>query len=116
MTMRTRLRKGLAVNAFLVLAIVIIVGIALGLDARRPGGDDQRFIGTDSAATTRIKADHPAYKPWFQPLFIPAPGGVESGLFALQAALGGTALGYTIGALRGRRRNETAASHVEIQG
>jgi cobalt/nickel transport protein len=113
--MTQRLRKGIAVNALLVLAIVVIVGIALGLDSRRTPGADQRFIGTDSAATSRIEADHPDYKPWFKPLFIPAPGGVESGLFALQAALGGTALGYTIGALRGRRRNEIAASHVEIQ-
>jgi cobalt/nickel transport protein len=113
--MRKGLRKGMAVNALLVLAIVVIVGVALGMDARRTGSGAERFIGSDSAATSRIEADHPDYKPWFQPFFAPTSGEVESGLFALQAALGGTVLGYTIGALRGRRRNEAASSPVELQ-
>jgi cobalt/nickel transport protein len=113
--MRKSLQRNIAVNALLVLAIVVIVGIALGMDARRTAGGDERFIGSDTAATTRIEQDHPGYKPWFQPLFAPTSGEIESGLFALQAALGGTVLGYTIGALRGRRRNETARSPVELQ-
>jgi cobalt/nickel transport protein len=105
----------MAVNALLVLAIVVIVGVALGLDARRTEAGGERFIGSDTAATTRIERDHPDYQPWFQPLFPPLSAQVESGLFALQAALGGTVLGYTIGALRGRRRNEAADAHVELQ-
>ena len=114
--MRKGLQKGLAVNVLLILAIVVIVGVALGLDARRTSPGDERFIGSDTAATTRIEQDHPDYQPWFQPLFPPLSGQVESGLFALQAALGGTVLGYTIGALRGRRRCETAGGHAELQG
>ena len=113
--MRKGRQKSIAVNALLVLAIVVIIGVALGMDARRTAGGE-RFIGTDSAATTRIEEDHPDYKPWIQPLFAPTSSEVQSGLFALQAALGGTVLGYTIGALRGRRRSETAGSHVELQG
>jgi cobalt/nickel transport protein len=113
--MSKALHKSIAVNALLVLAIVVIVGVALGMDARRTAGEDERFIGSDSAATARIEADHPDYQPWFQSLFVPTPGAVESGLFALQAGLGGTVLGYTIGALRGRRRSEAANSHVELK-
>ena len=38
----------------------------------------------------------------------PAGGEIESGLFALQAGLGGLALGYVFGRLKGRRtRTET---------
>jgi cobalt/nickel transport protein len=113
--MRRGTRKSIAVNALLVLAIVVIVGIALGLDARRTADGDERFIGSDTAATTRIEQDHPDYQPWFQPLLPPLAGQVESGLFALQAALGGIALGYTFGALRGRRRAEAAGSPVELR-
>lgn len=108
-------KRALAVNALLVLAIVVIVGVALGMDARRTGSGTERFIGSDSAAASRIEADHPGYKPWFQPFFAPTSKEVESGLFALQAALGGIVLGYTFGALRGRRRNEDAGARVELQ-
>ena len=40
-----------------------------------------------------------------QALFQPSSSEVESGLFALQAALGGTVLGFTIGRLSARRRS-----------
>ena len=45
------------------------------------------------------------HEPWFQPLLPPAGGEIESGLFALQAGLGGVVLGYTFGVLRERRRS-----------
>ncbi|MFD6062456.1 energy-coupling factor ABC transporter substrate-binding protein [Rhodococcus wratislaviensis] len=101
------MRKNTMITVLLVAAIVAIVGIALLVDSRR-SGDEERFVGTDSAATTRIEEDHPDYTPWFEPVFTPSSGEVESGLFAVQAAIGGTILGYTIGALRSRRRTETA--------
>jgi len=100
-------KKNSAVTLLLVLGIVVLVGFALVLDTKRTG-DGERFIGTDSAATTQIEEDHPNYKPWFEPLFAPSSGEIESGLFAVQAALGGAVLGYTIGALRSRRRTEAS--------
>lgn len=102
------MRKNTAVTVLLVAAIVAIVGIALLVDSRR-SGDEERFVGTDSAATSRIEEDHPDYTPWFEPVFTPSSSEIESGLFAVQAALGGTILGYTIGALRSRRRAEATA-------
>ena len=53
---------------------------------------------------------NPDYQPWFEPFFQPESGEVESGLFALQAALGGSVLGFAIGALWGRRRGEQVVS------
>lgn len=102
------MRKSTAATVLLIIAIIAIVGVALIVDSRR-SGDKERFIGTDSAATTRIEEDHPDYQPWFEPVFTPSSGEIESGLFAVQAAIGGTVLGYTIGALRSRRRAESVA-------
>lgn len=93
------------VTLLLVAGIIAIVGLALVIDGGRTT-DGERFIGTDSAATTQIEEDNPGYTPWFDSLYAPTSGEIESGLFALQAALGGIALGYCFGALKGRRRAE----------
>ena len=92
----------------LVAALVLIFGVSFvvgGIHTNR----DERFAGTDSVATSTIQDSNPDYEPWFQPFFQPESGEVESGLFALQAAIGGTVLGFAIGALWGRRRGELKA-------
>ena len=83
------------VNLLLVLAVVALFAVPLLLDGGRSG-----YGGTDAAVTEDLEAG--GYTPWFDSLFSPA-GEVESGLFALQAGIGGLALGYVLGRLRGRR-------------
>jgi cobalt/nickel transport protein len=91
----------------LLLGIIALVAIALVL-GRGADTDEKAFVGTDSRATSLVEQNHPHYVAWFQPLFRPQSPEVESGLFALQAALGGAAVGYAVAALRGRRRLEAA--------
>ena len=103
------MRKHASTLAIL-LAIVALYTVAMVLGTLQSTGDGEAFVGTDSAATTHIEASQPGYSPWFKPLFAPSSGEVESGLFALQAALGGGLLGFVLGTLRERRRHRAAAA------
>jgi cobalt/nickel transport protein len=83
------------VNALIVVAVVALFAIPLLVD-----GGTAEYGGTDAAVTEDLEAG--GYTPWFDSLVSPA-NEVESGLFALQAGIGGLALGYVLGRLRGRR-------------
>ena len=84
------------VNTLLALAVVALFAVPLLLD-----GGASEYVGTDATVAEQLEAE--GFTPWIEPLFRPA-GEVESGLFALQAALGAGVLGYVIGRLHGRRK------------
>ena len=97
------------VTALLVLAVVALFALPLALDR----GSD--FAGTDGQATQLVEESDPGYRPWFESVTSPSSQEVESGLFALQAALGGGVLGYVLGRLRGRRVAERARRQTPEQ-
>ena len=91
-------------NTLIVVAIVLLFGAAMFFGSRHAKDGEEGFVGTDSAATEQIASSNPDYEPWFAPVFEPSSGEVESGLFALQAALGAGVLGFVLGALWQRNR------------
>lgn len=66
---------------------------------------EEPFSGTDASAGALVEEQNPEYTPWFEPLIGELPGEVESGIFALQAGIGGGILGYALGFLRGKNRS-----------
>ncbi|WP_052060588.1 energy-coupling factor ABC transporter substrate-binding protein [Rhodococcoides fascians] len=109
------MKRNIVVNLLIAVAIVLIVVSALVIDSQR-SGNHERFVGSDSAATELVEQENPDYKPWFSSIFAPSSGEVESGLFAMQAALGGVILGYCVGALRHRRREEAEVPRTSSVG
>ncbi|RLP07168.1 energy-coupling factor ABC transporter substrate-binding protein [Propionibacterium australiense] len=87
------------VNWVLLGAVVLIFLVSLVVGNRMAGGSEEAFVGTDDAATEA--AEEAGAEPWFEPLFEPA-GEVESGLFAIQAAIGSGIICFCIGRMSGR--------------
>lgn len=103
----------------LVLAAVIVIGSFL-YGSRAGGG----FEGADGQAEGTVSEVAPTYEPWFEPVLPDLPGEVESGMFALQAGIGGGIVGYGIGVLRTRSRQrrenpvvaDTMSTHTRNPG
>ena len=53
------------------------------------------------------------YQPWFQSIYTPPSGEIESLLFALQAAIGSIIIGYFLGYYRGQAKIKSAATATE---
>ncbi|BCL17464.1 energy-coupling factor ABC transporter substrate-binding protein [Micromonospora sagamiensis] len=97
------------VNLLLLLAVVALAAapLLLGLG----GSAEEPFAGADAQAEEAIVTDHPDYEPWFSAIYEPPSAEIESGLFALQAAVGAGFLGYYFGVARTRQRlRDTNAS------
>jgi cobalt/nickel transport protein len=95
-------KRSTKINLLLVLAVVLlaVLPVVFGMGDHK----EEPFAGADTQAETAITENDPDYKPWFSPLYEPPSGEIESGLFALQAALGAGVVGYMFGVKRTRRR------------
>lgn len=101
-------KRKVPVTALIIGAIVMIFALSMFLNRNAP--ENEAFVGSDSLATEHIEESNPDYKPWFSPVFTPGSGEIESGLFALQAALGAGVFGFALGAMWQRRRPEREAN------
>ncbi|MEW6662150.1 MAG: energy-coupling factor ABC transporter substrate-binding protein [Bacillota bacterium] len=66
------------------------------------------FGGADGQAEEIIAEIQPGYQPWFEALWEPPSGEIESLLFTLQAAMGSGFIGYYLGYARGKRTRDHA--------
>jgi cobalt/nickel transport protein len=89
------------VNLALLVAVVALFAIPYLIRTHAGGGG--AYAGTDSAAVSQVQKVDPTYRPWFRPVFETSSTEVQSGLFAIQAAIGGGAFGFVIGRLSARR-------------
>ena len=92
--------------------IVLVVGlfvISMVLGAKKTSGGEG-FGGTDDAAAEA--AEKAGAKKWIEPIFEPNSSEVESGLFALQAALGAGIVGYALGRMSGRAKGREEAERA----
>ena len=56
------------------------------------------------------------YQPWFQPIYTPPSGEIESLLFTLQAAIGSIIIGYFLGYYRAQAKMKSAATQAKAEG
>ncbi|CFX97976.1 Cobalt transport protein CbiN [Syntrophomonas zehnderi OL-4] len=68
-----------------IILLVVFLGLILFSLGINKGAE---FAGADEQAEEVIAQINPDYEPWFNPLWEPPSGEIESLLFAVQAALG----------------------------
>lgn len=94
----------------LILLVIVFALIFLPLMMQR----DAEFGGADGQAEKVITEIRPDYEPWFQSIWEPPSGEIESLFFSLQAAIGSGFVCYYLGYLRGRRKErEERLNHVQ---
>lgn len=84
----------------LLLAIVVLLAIIPIIFLK-----DAEFGGADGEAEEAITEIATDYEPWFESIWEPPSGEIESLLFVLQAAIGAAIIGYFVGFMRGRARD-----------
>ncbi len=88
----------------ILMLIGVILIVILPLILYHGKGEDQGyFTGADSSAGEEL--EKAGYKPWFEPIWEPPSGEIESLLFATQAAIGAIIIGYFIGYYKGKQES-----------
>lgn len=84
-------------NILLLILTVILIITPLILNSTAEYG------GADGEAESLISEINPKYKPWFNSLYEPPSGEIESLLFSTQAAIGAGIIGYFLGYKKGKK-------------
>ncbi|MDU1063898.1 MAG: energy-coupling factor ABC transporter substrate-binding protein [Cutibacterium avidum] len=98
------------VTPVIIVLVVALFVISMVLGGKKTSGDEEGFGGTDDAAAEA--AEQAGAKKWIEPIFEPNSGEVESGLFALQAALGAGIAGYALGRMSGRKKGREESENA----
>ncbi len=95
-------------STIIILAIVCILLFVAPFFVYTGGEEQGQYGGADDAAGDAIgeiynNTTGKEYTPWFNSLWEPPSGEIESLLFALQAAIGAIIIGYFFGYWRGQK-------------
>ena len=69
------------------------------------------YSGSDDQASAAVAAAQPGFHPWFQPIWKPPSAEIESLLFAVQAAIGASVIGYVLGRIHGAAKEREALNN-----
>jgi cobalt/nickel transport protein len=99
------------------LIVVAILVVFIGAFAYISSTGNHEWSGADvQAGNTIDKLTGGTYQPWFQPIYTPPSGEIESLLFALQAAFGAIIIGYFLGYYHAMAKMNAAATSEEQDG
>jgi cobalt/nickel transport protein len=84
-----------------IVLIIFVLALAISPLLIKNGAE---FGGADDQAEEVITQIQPDYEPWFQSIWEPPSGEIESLLFALQAAIGAGFIGYYLGYVMAKKR------------
>lgn len=70
------------------------------------------YGGADGEAEAAIADIQPGYQPWFDGIYEPHSGEIESLLFVSQAAIGAGIIGYIVGLYKGRSESKRQSEHA----
>lgn len=93
------MNKSSKTNLLLLLLVLAIVILPLIVNP------NAAYEGSDGEGQDLIGEINPDYQPWFDPIWEPPSGEVESLLFSVQVALGAGVIGYIFGTFREKKKN-----------
>lgn len=85
-------------NLLLILLAIVIMIVPLFIQK------DAEFEGADDQAEDVIGEIDPDYEPWFDALWEPPSGEIESLLFSVQVAIGAGLIGYIFGSMKEKKK------------
>ncbi|MBN3347072.1 cobalt ABC transporter substrate-binding protein CbiN [Clostridium botulinum] len=91
-------------NIIITIVSVVVILASLFIGGARGG----EFAGADDEAEGIIEEMNKDYEPWFESIWEPPSGEIESLLFASQAALGAGVIGYYIGKKKNAKNNNAS--------
>lgn len=101
-------RNNKLINLGLILIVLTLAVIPLFI------AKDAEFGGADDQAQEVIGEINADYQPWFESIWEPPSGEIESLLFALQAAIGSGIVFYGLGYFKGRYKKENDDKDVHL--
>lgn len=87
-------------NLILVVAVIVLAVIPMYV------AKDGEFGGADGQAMDAVSDVDPTYQSWAQPLLEPKSGEIASLLFATQAAIGAGIVGFVLGRITKKDKDD----------